>query len=502
MENSSFQDKVKGAWIGKCLAGAIGMYFEGVPFTVDLREEDISLAQVPNDDLELQLVWLEALEKNGLALTCRDLGEIWLKRIPHGCDEYSIALYNMKHNIMPPASGYVNNFFADGMGAAIRSEIWALIFAGRPDAAAHFARCDAEVDHFGDGVLGECFMAMAESAAAATGNIEESLRFAWEKTDHNSRLYRTLQKIFAMYDQGVSDSDARKEILITIQNHFNFTDCVMNLAFIVNSLLRGKGDFIKTVLDVISFGRDTDCTAASCGAFLGAAMGVQVIPQKYLAMVSDEIIVSDFVSAIPGVPLSITALTEKTIALHDHFATLLPKEEYPPYIADAAALEHPDLYTARFLILPDDAEDIGGLQKTLMETGVVPEELKKYIKTFNTPYMDLSDHAGPVRLHLFTFLEVNNTTLPEEDSVFMATADSGLRVHLGKRMLLNNHSRHRMLPAFHRTQGGAAFSLPLKKKSRQLLHLELFYTSKPLRACVMIGNCFNDPEDGFDFNIS
>ena len=75
---------------------------------------------LPNDDLELQLVWLEALERHGAALTCRDLGEVWKKRIHHGCDEYSIAVYNLTHGLTPPATGYCNNFFADGMGAAIR----------------------------------------------------------------------------------------------------------------------------------------------------------------------------------------------------------------------------------------------------------------------------------------------------------------------------------------------------------------------------------------------
>ena len=86
-----FHDKVRGTWFGKCLAGAIGMPFEGVPYTVDLKEDDICLTDVPNDDLELQLVWMDLLKRKGCAMQYEDLAELWLNKICHGCDEYSIA---------------------------------------------------------------------------------------------------------------------------------------------------------------------------------------------------------------------------------------------------------------------------------------------------------------------------------------------------------------------------------------------------------------------------
>ena len=104
MEQAFFADKVRAGWFGKCLAGAVGMPFEGVPFALDLKPEEIRLANVPNDDLELQLVWMEALERHGAALTCQDMGDLWKKRIHHGCDEYSIAIYNLAHGLTPPTT--------------------------------------------------------------------------------------------------------------------------------------------------------------------------------------------------------------------------------------------------------------------------------------------------------------------------------------------------------------------------------------------------------------
>ena len=128
MERNILKDKIYGGWFGKCLGEAVGMPYEGVPYTLNITEDAIHLSNVPNDDLELQLVWLESLRTHGIGLRAADLGEIWKKRIPCGCDECSIALFNLAHGIPAPASGWKNNFFANGMGATIRSENWALIF--------------------------------------------------------------------------------------------------------------------------------------------------------------------------------------------------------------------------------------------------------------------------------------------------------------------------------------------------------------------------------------
>lgn len=71
-----YKDRVYGCWTGKCLGGAIGMAYEGVPYQPQLTEEDIVVQDVPNDDLELQLVWLMGLRKYGLSLDHKAFGKI------------------------------------------------------------------------------------------------------------------------------------------------------------------------------------------------------------------------------------------------------------------------------------------------------------------------------------------------------------------------------------------------------------------------------------------
>lgn len=503
MEKDILRDKIYGGWFGKCLGGAVGMPYEGVPYTVDLTENSIHLSNVPNDDLELQLVWLEALRSHGTALRSADLGKIWQKRIPGGCDEYSIALYNLAHGITPPASGWKNNFFADGMGATIRSEIWALVFAGRPDAAGFFAMQDAQVDHWGDGVRGEVFMATAEAHVCQYSDTEKALRYALERTERGSRLCRTLERVFALYDSGAGDEEARNDLLLREQRTANFTDCVMNLAFAVHSLLRGRGDFLKTVLEAVSFGRDTDCTAATCGAFLGIARGMEAFPDKWRGAVENDLVLSQFVSDIPGVPKTLDDLTEQTLQLHERLAAELPPEPYGPYVPYEPAPDLPEVWHSEWLVLDGAKHDIAAVSEALDRTGFVPEGLRSEIVSFDTPYMDLARYgdAAAGRLHLFSFLEASNGKVPPDKLVFMAAADVGMRVWMDGVRLLNHHSRQEMIPAFHRTEGGASFHLPVECGSRHLFHVELFHCTGPVKCCIMFGNTNNDLLDGFDFRL-
>jgi len=199
--------------------------------------------------------------------------------------------------------------------------------------------------------------------------------------------------------------------------------------------------------------------------------------------------------------LTITDLTARTIALHDRFAAELPAESYPDYIPCCEDGNIPECYTARWLIFNGDDADADEVKTAIAATGRVPEQYRDRIVTFHSPYLNLSRYSGHYRLHLFTFLEVNNHEQDPDEVVFMATADVGLRVWLDDRRILNNHSRHKMLPAFHRVQGGAAFLLPLHYGEKHLLHVELFHGREELQACVMIGNTCNDILDGYDLAI-
>ena len=103
----SYKDKVNACWIGKNIGGTIGTPYEGTKEYLDVKGFVTEAgAPLPNDDLDLQLVWLHAVEKMGLgAIQANVLGEFWLSFIPPHWNEYGIGKANMKRGLIPPLSG-------------------------------------------------------------------------------------------------------------------------------------------------------------------------------------------------------------------------------------------------------------------------------------------------------------------------------------------------------------------------------------------------------------
>ena len=60
----TYYDKVKACWIGKNMGGTMGAPYEGKREILDIKGFITKPGEVvPNDDLDLQLVWLYALER-------------------------------------------------------------------------------------------------------------------------------------------------------------------------------------------------------------------------------------------------------------------------------------------------------------------------------------------------------------------------------------------------------------------------------------------------------
>ena len=63
-------DKVLGGWMGKCLGGAAGAPVEGIKKLIPYEHySEVIRTDLPNDDLDLQLLWLEVLQKKGISIT-------------------------------------------------------------------------------------------------------------------------------------------------------------------------------------------------------------------------------------------------------------------------------------------------------------------------------------------------------------------------------------------------------------------------------------------------
>ncbi|MBM4050451.1 MAG: ADP-ribosylglycohydrolase family protein, partial [Planctomycetes bacterium] len=175
----AYRRKVLGCWLGKAVGGTLGGPAEGKAGPLSLTFYDpVPDRMLPNDDLDLQVVWLEAIRRKGLPVERRTLAQAWLEHIHVWPDEYGVACRNLTMGLYPPASGAFDNGFTAGMGSAIRSEIWACLAPGDPELAAALAREDACVDHAGEGIHSEVYFAALESAAFVESDREKLLDLA------------------------------------------------------------------------------------------------------------------------------------------------------------------------------------------------------------------------------------------------------------------------------------------------------------------------------------
>ena len=125
-----YRRRLAGCWIGKNVGGTLGM-----PMEWNRQENDVTYythemtgEPLPNDDLDIQILWLIALEDQGLSLDCKVLGQYFNELMIFTHAEYGTAKTNLRAGLQPPVSGTHNNDFKDSCGSFIRSEIWACLF--------------------------------------------------------------------------------------------------------------------------------------------------------------------------------------------------------------------------------------------------------------------------------------------------------------------------------------------------------------------------------------
>jgi ADP-ribosylglycohydrolase len=313
---AEFRDRVYACWMGKNIGGTLGMPFEGkrephdITFYTNLKPGE----PAPNDDLDLQLLWLKAMEEHGGRVDARILGDYWLKFVPVNWNEYGIGKKNMRRGFLPPLSGqFQNEKWRPSNGAWIRSEIWACLAPGVPALAARMAREDACVDHGADeGTLAEIFMASLESAAFVEPNRDRLIDIGLGMVPRECGLARAVRAARAAYQAGKDWKAAREEV-IRASEDTGWFQAPRNVAFTILGWLYGQDDFGKSLCTAVNCGDDTDCTGATLGSIWGILHGTSGIPGRWSEPIGTKIVTV----AVKGfeTPKDIGELRDRTVAM-------------------------------------------------------------------------------------------------------------------------------------------------------------------------------------------
>ena len=309
---ADYRRRVLGCWTGKSIGGTLGQPYEGVPGPLALSfYEPVPQESIPNDDLDLQIVWLQLMRQKGLDITSEDLAQAWIDTVEFEVEEYAVALGNLRRGIFPPLSGNWRNYFGDQMGAPIRSEIWAAIAPGDPVLASKLAFQDAIVDHDSEGVWGEVFWAAIESAAFAIQDRDSLINIGLAAIDPSCRLYQAITDTLNWCRQSGDWLEIRQKILNEHGSN-QYTYVPMGVAFTILGWLRGK-DSASSLCTTVNCGQDADCTGATLGAVLGIT-NPNGFGEKWLEPISNKLVVSPSYRHL-NPPETLTELTDITCDL-------------------------------------------------------------------------------------------------------------------------------------------------------------------------------------------
>lgn len=321
MTRNALYDRIAGVWSGKSIGGNAGAPIEGDKNTRTFRTlRDLSREVLPNDDLDIQIVWLEVFLKNRGVITPRVLGEGWLEHVHFPWSEYKAARRNLQRGLFPPLSGIVDNHaFGESMGCPIRSEIWACLAWQDTQLAADFARMDGSIDHYGFSVEIEGFLAALlatvlktpapDAVDLVTGGLEGLLTrtaalLGGDLPDYVATCIRLAAK-------PTDTAQLQREIFAAFPSNDGM-DARINVAIVLAALVRGRGDFERTLVEALNLGYDCDCTAATSCALIGGAWGYARLKREYGDLISENIVLSPQVKNIAP-PRDIFELTERTL---------------------------------------------------------------------------------------------------------------------------------------------------------------------------------------------
>jgi ADP-ribosylglycohydrolase len=340
---SAYKDKVMGCWAGKNIGGVLGAPFECKRQynDIDFYTQDLSDGPPPNDDLDLQIIWLSAVERFGRQVNASVLAEYWLSYVVPFWAEYGTGKSNLVAGLTPPLSGHVLNQYRNSCGCFIRSEIWACLAPGHPALAVRYAFEDAIVDHSGEGVYGEVFCAALQSAAFVESDTRKLIAIGLSYIPVDCAVARCVKEAVACYDGGVPLKKARVRIHNTAPGMFGLLgkkhipddpdglatgtpgfDCPENVGFLIAGWLYGEGDFGKAICNAVACGEDTDCTAATLGAIMGIVAGASNLPEKWTKPLDDKIATLCINLTSWGgiwVPKTVTELTDRVLRVTPRF---------------------------------------------------------------------------------------------------------------------------------------------------------------------------------------
>ncbi len=298
LDKERFLDKCRGAWAGQMIGVCFGDRYEfrsnakPIEGPIDPWTPDRIHGALGQDDLYVEMTFLEALEEHGLDITFEQAGQAF------AASEYPLwhanryGRLNVRRGIMPPLSGHPDyNRHADDIDFQIEADLFGILCPGLPQESNRLCDVFGHIMNYGDGVYGGMFVAgMYAAAYFEDEDVEKVVRAGLACIPEASEYHKCISDVLQWHAQHPDDwlhvwhlieDKWQDDVDCGPGDPFNI-DAKLNGAYIVMGLLYGNGDLQKTVEISTRCGQDADCNPSNAAGVLGCMKGYSGIDPAWL----------------------------------------------------------------------------------------------------------------------------------------------------------------------------------------------------------------------------
>ena len=311
-------DKISGFWIGQLVGNYMGFPFENVyeaepaPFLVDryyTYKDDPAIRMNRNDlrgfvpilaaafegafsddDTDIELVTLHAVEKYGLDINYPEITQMWKTHINRKIWVANRTARNLMDQgfIAPDTGKKKNNPNWFQIDPQLVNEIWSAFYPGMTKKAAERALWGARITNDEWGTHPTIAYGVMYSAALFDKNVEKLVQIALDQVPNQGPFAEGMRDVIRWHKQFPDWRQTRKKIheKYWAYQKNNYKAPVSVVSSLQNGLcgimavLYGQGDFMKTAGIAVSAGYDCDNQGATCAGLIAVMQGGDCIPDR------------------------------------------------------------------------------------------------------------------------------------------------------------------------------------------------------------------------------
>ncbi|MGQ9651677.1 MAG: ADP-ribosylglycohydrolase family protein [Phycisphaerae bacterium] len=243
-----------------------------------------------DDDIDYTILGVHCLKTYGPKFTTADVAYEWQMRLPYFMTYTAerAAYRNLVNGLPLDQVPFYRNPFREWIGAQIRADGFGYCAAGMPELAAEFAYRDATLSHAKNGVYGEMLFAAMIAAAAVCNDVHEVIEIGLSEIPAGCRLATAVRDVTRWADENRNWQDTL-DAIHERYGHYHSVHTINNACLVIMGLLHGQMHFGKTICITVMGGWDTDCTGATAGSVIGAMLGAERLPRRWIKPLNNRL---------------------------------------------------------------------------------------------------------------------------------------------------------------------------------------------------------------------